>query len=158
MNNNLDVYKYINDNRVNKGKDYVLLFVYANWCGVCKHAKPIFEDESNKHDNCSFVLLDEQTIPTFLGEQGIGAFPTFVLFSKNNSIYKIEDIKSGLNELKNFLSKIDNNKKNQHEYYVSNNEINAQSKKEFSTSNGFSLNLIINDNLKNLTKRLSENY
>lgn len=150
MNNNFDVYKYINENRVNKGKEYVLLFVYAEWCGICKHAKPIFEDESNKHDNCSFISINEKDIPNFLSDQEIRGFPTFVLFSKNNNIYNIEDKKPGLNNLKDFLNKIDSEKK--HEYQVLNDKINAQSKK------GFSINQITNDNLRNLTEKLSINY
>jgi len=151
MNKNLDVYKYINDGKINQGKEYILLFIYANWCGHCIHTKPIFDKKSTEHKNCCFVKINYEDIPDFLKEQEINGFPTFLLFNKGINGYKIINKGSGTNYLDDFLKEIQ--KGNQHEYFSpENSNVNADSKK------GYSINKIANINLKRLTDSLVEHF
>ena len=141
MNKNLDIRKFINNNEIKQGKEYILVFVYAEWCGACKRAKPIFIEKSGQYsENCCFIEKNYEDIPNF-NSMGIEAFPTFILFEKNNNDYKMNDKGSGINYLDILIKKIPNGI--QHDFLSPKNTmVNVKSKKEFS------INKIINDNLK----------
>jgi hypothetical protein len=145
MQKDIDIYNLINDNKINKGKDYIILFIYMIKCTHCQHVKPVFKKEATRHNNCCFIQINYEDITTFLKKQEITEFPTFVLFDKTNNGYKLVKKGSGADYLHTLLSEID---KTQHEYFTLENEIRAPSKKEYS------VNRIINNNLRKLTKQL----
>lgn len=148
MTKDLDVYKLINDNKINKDKDYIIMFIYMSMCTHCQHVKPVFEKESTKHSNCCFIQINYEDISSFVNDNKINSFPRFALFRKTNNGYKLVKQDAGAKYFDMLLSEIDN--KNQHEYFtLENNEIRTPSKK------GYSINGIINNNLRNLTKQLS---
>lgn len=147
MNKNLDVYNFINDHKINKGKDNIIVFIYADWCSHCTHTKPLFDKVSNEHNNCSFVKINYEYIPQFLEEHKIKGFPTFLWFVKSGNNYQLKYNASGADQLDIILDKVKQTQ-NTHEYYVPENSIvNTPSKK------GYSVNGIINETLRKLTER-----
>ena len=64
----------------------VVIDVYTNWCGPCRHFAPIFEEVAGTHTDCKFIRFncveEEQELAK---ELGIEAFPT-VLFIKDGKV------------------------------------------------------------------------
>lgn len=64
----------------------VVVDVYTNWCGPCRHFAPIFEEVATAHTACKFIRFncveEEQELAK---ELGIEAFPT-VLFIKDGKV------------------------------------------------------------------------
>jgi thiol-disulfide isomerase/thioredoxin len=100
------------NNIIDKNKTKVYLF-YADWCGHCKHYKPIFNNFKNKVLNNNNIIIievnadDENTEKEILYKKyNIDGFPTTII-EKNNNIIKLVGKKS-IDELFDTINKIDN--------------------------------------------------
>lgn len=83
-----------NDNNLNDNKTKVYLF-YADWCGHCKHYKPIFNEFKDKVSNDKNIVIIEvnadDEIPdknTLYKKYDVDGFPTTVI-EKNNNMVKL---------------------------------------------------------------------
>jgi len=71
------------------GSEPAVVFVYAEWCGFCKRADPIFSalaaDPAYSH--VKMVKLNSAKAAKFVAERGISGFPVFLTnFGKNKKI------------------------------------------------------------------------
>jgi thiol-disulfide isomerase/thioredoxin len=57
------------------GKDTVLIF-YADWCGHCKDAKPVFEKA--RSENSKIVLINSDENKDLVEQFNIKGFPTII--------------------------------------------------------------------------------
>ena len=67
------------EDMIEKG-DIVVADFFATWCGPCKMMHPIVEQESTKHDNVKFVMLDVDECFEYCDDHHIYSVPTFVVF------------------------------------------------------------------------------
>lgn len=91
MNNTIPV---CNDNNLNDNKTKVYLF-YADWCGHCKHYKPIFNEFKDKVSNDKNIVIIEVNVDdeipdknTLYKKYDVDGFPTTVI-EKNNNMVKL---------------------------------------------------------------------
>ena len=62
-------------------KKYVVLDVYASWCGPCLKFAPTYEELSNTYgDKFHFLKVNLDTVPEIKDQYGITSLPTFLLF------------------------------------------------------------------------------
>lgn len=61
-------------------KGFVVLDVYAVWCGPCKKMKPIFEALSSQYPNIKFVQLDSGEASDIAKRFDVKSLPTFLYF------------------------------------------------------------------------------
>ncbi len=92
----------INDN------DIVLVDFWADWCGPCKMFAPVFEAESNEHDDIVFAKVDTEAQPELGGAMGISSIPTIMAFREGVMVFNqsgalppamLKDLISQLREL-----------------------------------------------------------
>jgi thiol-disulfide isomerase/thioredoxin len=85
----------INNNIVNKGKDYVIVFFHMNGCGACNMTIPIIckiHQKISNNDNCIILKchgpdITDKKLKEIYGGQG---FPTVKILKKsNNNDYKL---------------------------------------------------------------------
>jgi thiol-disulfide isomerase/thioredoxin len=71
------------------GSDPAVVFVYADWCGFCKRADPIFSELASNpaYSHVKMLKLNSAKAPKFVSERGIRGFPVFLTnFGKNQKI------------------------------------------------------------------------
>src|SRR3712207_2994731 len=69
----------------------VMVDFWAPWCGPCRAVAPILEDLANEYDNrvvIAKVNTDEN--PRYMGQFGIMAIPTMILFKNGQMVDRIE--------------------------------------------------------------------
>ena len=67
--------------------DKVIIDFWAEWCGPCKIAGPVFEDLAKDFDGkLTFAKMDTQANPDVPGKLGILSIPTFLIFEKGKQI------------------------------------------------------------------------
>lgn len=118
-----------NDNNLNDNKTKVYLF-YADWCGHCKHYKPIFNEFKDKVINDKNIVIIEVNADDHMPDKNtlykkydIDGFPTTVI-DKNNHMSKlvgnksIEELMDVVYDKNPELNKIDRecNKNNQESF------------------------------------------
>lgn len=65
----------------------VLLFVYADYCSVCKMVRPIFEDASKSMDNRAYcVRLNGPRAPEFKDLFNVNSYPSLLRFENGVSV------------------------------------------------------------------------
>ena len=114
--------KYLRQKEIMTGGDKTQLhLVKADWCGHCKHYKPIFNEFKNQilnNNNITIIEVnadDENTENKILYKKyNIDGFPTTII-EKNNNIIKLVGKKS-VDELFDAINEIGNNE-------IGNNEI-----------------------------------
>lgn len=69
--------------QVESATDYLIVYVFADWCGPCKRMRPVFNEVVNEIPSQKFVLmnLDDKNNEAFLHKHNVGAVPTFLLIS-----------------------------------------------------------------------------
>jgi thiol-disulfide isomerase/thioredoxin len=128
INNNTIIINNLDDDNKNENKTKVYLF-YADWCGHCKHYKPIFNEFKDKViDDKNIVIIEvnaDDDIPdknTLYRKYDVDGFPTTII-EKNNNMTKLVGRKS-IDELMDAVySKTDRdcNKTNQESFQNTNN-------------------------------------
>ena len=70
-----------------KSNDKVIIDFWAEWCGPCRIAGPIFEDLSKDFEGkIEFAKLDTQSNPDTPGKFGVMSIPTFIIFKNGEQI------------------------------------------------------------------------
>ncbi|MEX0939850.1 MAG: thioredoxin domain-containing protein [Candidatus Babeliales bacterium] len=73
----------------------MVVYFYADWCSVCKRAKPKIEQISNQYSNIGFLQVNEANNRELINQYGVNAYPTFIFFDANGM--EVERLK-GINE------------------------------------------------------------
>lgn len=62
------------------GKNPTMVFVYADWCGFCKKADPVFAELAKHPDykHVNMLKLNSTKATSLAKEKGVTAFPTFL--------------------------------------------------------------------------------
>ena len=71
------------------GSEPAMVFVYADWCGFCKRADPIFSELASDpaYRGVKMLKLDSAKAPKFVSARGIRGFPVFLTnFGKTRKI------------------------------------------------------------------------
>ncbi len=69
---------------------FVIVDVYADWCGPCKMMKPIFSNLSGKYENIKFISINSDCAQ-WLGDSDhydFDGIPTFLFFKNGEMVYK----------------------------------------------------------------------
>lgn len=70
------------ENEVLKSDKLVVVDFYADFCGVCKEMKPVFEEVANNmKDKCKFVTVcKEKSEDVFAAQKDLQGVPTIIIF------------------------------------------------------------------------------
>jgi len=70
-----------------KSKDMVIVDLWADWCGPCRVASPIFDELSKDFEGkIEFAKLDTQANPETPSKFSVMSIPTFLVFKKGEKI------------------------------------------------------------------------
>ena len=67
--------------------DIVLVDFWADWCGPCKRFAPIYEKESEQHEDIVFAKLDTDANQQLSGSLGIEGIPTLMAFREGVLVF-----------------------------------------------------------------------
>jgi len=67
--------------------DIVLVDFWADWCGPCKRFGPIYEKESEQHEDIVFAKLDTDANQQLSGSLGIEGIPTLMAFREGVLVF-----------------------------------------------------------------------
>jgi thioredoxin len=67
----------------NAGGKLVVVDFYADWCGPCQAAAPMYAALSNKYPNVIFLKVNTDKNREIAANAGVRALPTFMLFKNN---------------------------------------------------------------------------
>lgn len=99
----IEIYGKDFKNVVEKAKGYVIVDVYANWCGPCKKMKPIFDELSCTFPDIKFVKINSDEANEISKKYKIRYLPTFLFFKNGKEV----DRKEGFFEKNDFKKKIE---------------------------------------------------
>ena len=66
--------------------DTVVADFFASWCGPCKMMHPIVEEESKKHSDIHFVMLDVDECFEYCDDNHIYSVPTYIVFAGGKEV------------------------------------------------------------------------
>lgn len=67
------------------GNDINLYLFKADWCGHCKHFKPIWENLQNFNSNINYITYDADIDKNEIKKYKIDGYPTLILVVNNNA-------------------------------------------------------------------------
>merc|ERR1712170_324815 len=63
-----------------KDNEKVVVDFYADWCGPCRTAAPVFEELSKKHPNVCFLKVNVDNAEALSTKYNVSSIPYFVSF------------------------------------------------------------------------------
>ena len=69
------------------GNDIIIVDFWAPWCGPCKSFAPIFEAESEKHDDVVFAKINTEDQQELASSFNIRSIPTLMIFREKIVIF-----------------------------------------------------------------------
>ena len=69
------------------GNDIIIVDFWAPWCGPCKSFAPIYEAESEKHDDIVFAKINTEDQQELGASFNIKSIPTLMIFREKIVIF-----------------------------------------------------------------------
>jgi len=69
------------------GNDIIIVDFWAPWCGPCKSFAPIYEAESEKHDDIVFAKINTEDQQELGASFNIRSIPTLMIFREKIVIF-----------------------------------------------------------------------
>jgi thiol-disulfide isomerase/thioredoxin len=83
----------------------LLVYFYANWCGVCKKFAPKFTKLAPEFQTVTFSKINAEGNEKSASKYDVTSYPTIVIFHQDKQ-YTFEGGFEDINELKNFIKRI----------------------------------------------------
>lgn len=70
----------------NLTSEYVVLDLFADWCGPCKMLGPVFEEVSEEFENVEFVKVNVDSDGDVARSFGVQSIPTLIILKNKEEI------------------------------------------------------------------------
>lgn len=77
------------DSEVLGSNQPVLVDFFADWCGPCNKAAPIFEELSEEFTNIKFCKVNTDDCTDIANRYGVLSIPTFILFKNGEEVNRM---------------------------------------------------------------------